>query len=57
MLVTKGFNQKYGVDYGETFCLVVRFELIRTVIVLAAKHDLKLYQLDKTFAFLNGEQK
>ena len=54
-LVAQGFLQKHGVDYNETFCPVVRFESVRTVIALAAKHDLKLHQLDITTAFLNGE--
>ena len=54
-LIAQGFLQKYGVDYDETFCPVVRFESVRTVIALAAKHDLKLHQLDITMAFLNGK--
>ena len=41
-LVSQSFLQKHGVEYDETFCPVVRFESIRTVIALAAKHDLKL---------------
>ena len=47
--------QKHGVDYDEIFCPVVKFESVWTVIALAAKHDLKLHQLDITTAFLNGE--
>ena len=54
-LVAQGLFQKYGVDYDETFCPVVRFKSVRTVIALAAKHDLKLHQLDITTAFLNGK--
>ena len=54
-LVAQGFLQKHGVDYDETFCPVIRFESVRTVIALAAKNDLKLHQLDITTAFLNGE--
>ena len=42
-LVAQGFLQKHGVDYDETFCPVVRFESVRTVIALAVKHDLKLH--------------
>ena len=44
-LVAQGFLQKHGVDYDVTFCPVVRFEPVRTVISLVAKHDLKLHQL------------
>ena len=54
-LVVQGFFQKHGVDYDETFCPVVRFESVRTVIAMAANYDLKLHQLDITTAFLNGE--
>lgn len=55
-LVAQGFNQKYEVDYDETFC-PVRFESVRTIISLAAKYDLKLHQADITIASLNGELK
>ena len=54
-LISQGFLQKHGFDNDETFYSVVRCELVRTVIALAAKHDLKLHQLDITTAFLNGE--
>ena len=56
-LVAKGFTQKYGLIYDETFCPVVRFESVRTIIALAAKYELKLHQMDATTAFLNGELK
>ena len=56
-LVAKGFTQKSGIDYDEMFCPVVRFESIRTIIALAAKHNLRLHQVEIATAFLNGEQK
>ena len=56
-LVAQGFTQKSGIDYDETFCPVVRFESIRTIIALAAKYNLQLHQIDITTAFLNGELK
>ena len=56
-MVAQGYNRKYGIDYDETFCPVVRFELVSTFIALAAKHKLQLHQLDVTTAFLNGELK
>ena len=34
-LVAKGYSQKYGMDYDETFCAVVRQESLRTLIVFA----------------------
>ena len=54
-LVAQGFSQKFGLDYDETFCPVVRFESVRTVIALAVQNGLKLHQLDVATAFLNGE--
>ena len=54
-LVAQGFSQKFGADYDETFCPVVRLESLRTVIALAVQNGLKLHQVDVTTAFLNGE--
>ena len=54
-LVAQGFTQKFGQDYDETFCPVVRFESIRMLIGMAAQHGLKLHQMDVTAAFLNGD--
>lgn len=54
-LVAQGFSQKVGRDYDETFSPIVRFESIRTVISIAAQHNLYLHQLDVATAFLNGE--
>ena len=51
-LVAQGYNQKYQIDYNETFCPVVRFELVQILIALAAKYKLQLRQLDVATAFL-----
>ena len=39
-LVAKGFNQRQGVDYGETFSPVAMIKSIRILLVIAAYHDL-----------------
>ena len=54
-LVAQGFSQKYGDDYDETFCPVVRLESLRALMALAVQNGLKLHQVDVTTAFLNGE--
>ncbi|CAL8999646.1 unnamed protein product [Prunus brigantina] len=53
-LVAKGYAQKPGIDYNETFAPVARLDTIRTLIALAAKNSWKMYQLDVKSAFMNG---
>ena len=44
--VARGFSQKEGIDYEETFTSVARHTLIRTIIALATKMKWKLNQMD-----------
>ena len=53
-LVAKGYAQKYGIDYDETFALVVRFPSVRTMLAFAVQRDMLIYQMDVITAFLNG---
>jgi len=53
-LVVQGYNQEEGIDYEETFALVVRIEAIRILIAFAAHMEFKLYQMDVKSAFLNS---
>ena len=53
-LVARGFQQRHGIDYQETFASVVRYESIRVVLSLAAHHDMDMMQFDIKTAFLNG---
>jgi histone deacetylase 1/2 len=41
-LVAKGFKQKYGIDYEETFSLVVKAATIHIVLSLAVSRDWNL---------------
>lgn len=52
--MAKGFLQKYGVDYEETFASVAKFTSIRSLFSLAAKYGLAVHQMDVNMAFLNG---
>ena len=54
-LVVKGYRQKEGLDYFDTYSPVTRITSIRMLIALAAVHDLKIHQMDVKTAFLNGE--
>jgi hypothetical protein len=55
-LVAKGYSQTYGIDYDETFALVVKMKMstVRTLISCAANFGWPLYQLDVKNAFLHG---
>jgi hypothetical protein len=53
--VARGFSQKEGIDYDETFALVARYTSIRTIISLASVLGWKLHQMDVNTAFLNGQ--
>lgn len=54
-LVAKGYNQKYGIDYYETFSPVVRVQTLRAIFAIAANCDLEVHQIDIDTAFLNGK--
>ena len=52
--VARGFSQKEGIDYEETFAPVDRYTSIRLVLALAAVMKWKIHQMDVKIAFLNG---
>lgn len=54
-LVAKGYSQQYGIDYGEVFAPVARWDTIRTILSVAACKSWNVYQLDVKSAFLHGE--
>lgn len=54
-LVIKGYSQRKGVDYEETYAPVVRYSSLRYLFALAARLDMKVDQMDAITAFLQGE--
>ena len=54
-LVIKGYRQKEGLDYFDTYSPVTRITSIRMVIAIAALRNLEIHQMDVKTAFLNGD--
>ncbi len=53
-LMACGFTQHPGLDYDETFSLVICFKTIRALLVMVPSKKLKVQQLDIKGAYLNG---
>nr|GFC39609.1 retrovirus-related Pol polyprotein from transposon TNT 1-94 [Tanacetum cinerariifolium] len=56
-LVAKGYAQKEGVDFEESFAPVARLEAVRLFIAYAAHKSFTIYQMDIKTAFLYGPLK
>ena len=53
-LVAKGYTQKFGEDYEDTFAPVARYPTVRTVLTVAASKTLKVRHYDVKTVFLKG---
>nr|GEV65960.1 hypothetical protein [Tanacetum cinerariifolium] len=56
-LVAKGYAQKEGIDFEESFALVARLEAVRLFIAYDAHKPFIVYQMDMKTAFLYGPLK
>ena len=53
-LEIKGYKQKEGLDYFDTYSLVTRITSIMMILAIAALRNLEVHQMDVKTAFLNG---
>nr|GFB00018.1 retrovirus-related Pol polyprotein from transposon TNT 1-94 [Tanacetum cinerariifolium] len=56
-LVVRGYHQEEGLDFEESFALVVRMEAIRIFLAYAAHKSFTVFQMDVKTAFLHGSLK
>ncbi|GKB58046.1 retrovirus-related pol polyprotein from transposon TNT 1-94 [Tanacetum coccineum] len=54
-LVIKGFRQREGLDYFDTYLPVTRITSIRMILAIAALRNLEVHQMDVKTIFLNGD--
>ena len=52
--MARGFSQREGIDYKETFAPVARYTSIITIMALASTMKWNLHQMDVKTTFLNG---
>ena len=53
--MAKGFAQKQGIDYEETFAPIMKWNIIGIVLALAVQNGWKVRQMDVKSAFLNDD--
>ena len=54
-LVVKGFTQKKGINYKETFSPISKKDSFCIIMELVVHFDLELHQMDVKTTFLNGD--
>ena len=54
MLVAKGYTQKEGIDYEETFSPVAMLKSIIILLSIATYYDYEIWQMDVKTTFING---
>jgi hypothetical protein len=54
-LVAMGCLQMEGIDFGDTFVSVAKFNIIRVILALGTAMDSEVHQMGVKTTFLNGE--
>ena len=53
-LVVKGYRQRQGIDFDETFSPVAMLKSTRILVAIVAHYDYEIWQMDVKTTFLNG---
>jgi len=53
--VIRAFDQKKGINYFDTYSPITKIVTIRTLVVLAAIHNLVMNKMDVKTAFFDGD--
>ena len=53
--MARGFTQKQGVDYNNTYSPTLKYDSLRTITALAVINGFNIYQIDIKSAYLNAE--
>lgn len=54
-ILAKGFSQRPGIDFHDTFAPVARLGLLRMLIALSIQMEMQVSQLDITSAYVYGD--
>jgi hypothetical protein len=55
IFVARGFTQKEGIDYEDTFAAIAKYTSIQTIVSLAPVLGWKLHHMDAKTIFLKGK--
>ena len=53
--MAKGYSQREGIDFKETFSPVSTKDSLRIIMAIVTHSDLELHRIDLRTAFLNGD--
>jgi hypothetical protein len=51
-VIAKGFFQTFGIDYNDTFSLIIKYDPIWSVLTIVVAEDFDIIQFDIRIAFL-----